>query len=133
MTSTHKTHHATAFLAVALVAALVFGIIVLAGGDWLPGTVIVVASLTGLVRTLLGRRPELPHERHAERVPPRLAEEGPELDGTLPLRADLRHRHVRSSARASSACSVFPGSRRPTSRCASAPAAMSFAKSIPVS
>lgn len=31
-----------------LFAALIFGIIVLAGGDWIPGTVIVAASLIGL-------------------------------------------------------------------------------------
>jgi hypothetical protein len=40
----------TAFRAVGLAAALVFGILVLASGDWIPGTVIVVASLVGLVR-----------------------------------------------------------------------------------
>jgi hypothetical protein len=38
----------TAFLTVGLFAALIFGIIVLAGGDWIPGTVIVAASLIGL-------------------------------------------------------------------------------------
>jgi hypothetical protein len=38
----------TAFLTVGLLAALIFGIIVLAGGDWVPGTVIVAASLIGL-------------------------------------------------------------------------------------
>jgi hypothetical protein len=37
-----------AFLTVGLFAALIFGIIVLAGGDWIPGTVIVAASLIGL-------------------------------------------------------------------------------------
>jgi hypothetical protein len=42
----------TASLTVALAAALVFGIIVLAGGDWIPGTVIVVASLVGLAREM---------------------------------------------------------------------------------
>jgi TRAP-type C4-dicarboxylate transport system permease small subunit len=42
----------TALLAVALLCALIFGIIVLAGGDWIPGTVIVVASLTGLARLI---------------------------------------------------------------------------------
>ena len=31
-----------------LAAALVFGILVLAGGDWLPGTIIVAASVVGL-------------------------------------------------------------------------------------
>jgi len=40
----------TAFLTVGLLAALIFGIIVLAGGDWLPGTIIVAASLVGLGR-----------------------------------------------------------------------------------
>jgi hypothetical protein len=38
----------TAVLTVGLAAALVFGILVLAGGDWLPGTIIIVASLVGL-------------------------------------------------------------------------------------
>ena len=38
----------TAFLTVGLAAALVFGIIVLVTGDWLPGTIIVAATLTGL-------------------------------------------------------------------------------------
>jgi 1,4-dihydroxy-2-naphthoate octaprenyltransferase len=40
----------TALLTVALLAALVFGIIVLAGEDWIPGTIIVAASLIGLAR-----------------------------------------------------------------------------------
>ena len=38
----------TALLTVGLLAALIFGVIVLAGGDWLPGGIIVVASLLGL-------------------------------------------------------------------------------------
>jgi hypothetical protein len=38
----------TAFLTVALAAALVFGITVLISGEWLPGGVIVAASLVGL-------------------------------------------------------------------------------------
>jgi hypothetical protein len=38
----------TALLTVGLLAALSFGIIVLAGRDWIPGTVIVAASLIGL-------------------------------------------------------------------------------------
>ncbi|HEY1273429.1 MAG TPA: hypothetical protein VGF25_00890 [Thermoleophilaceae bacterium] len=42
----------TAFLAVGLLAALIFGILVLASGDWIPGTVIVVASLVGLARQI---------------------------------------------------------------------------------
>jgi hypothetical protein len=42
----------TALLSLALFAALVFGIIVLAGGDWIPGTLIVGASLIGLAREI---------------------------------------------------------------------------------
>jgi hypothetical protein len=38
----------TALLSVGLLAALVFGIVVLASGDWIPGAVIVAASLAGL-------------------------------------------------------------------------------------
>lgn len=38
----------TAFLTVGLGAALVFGIIVLTTGDWIPGTIIVAATLIGL-------------------------------------------------------------------------------------
>jgi hypothetical protein len=37
-----------AFLTVALMAALIFGIVVLTGGDWLPGGIIVAAALVGL-------------------------------------------------------------------------------------
>lgn len=44
----HRQVRLTALLTVGLVAALIFGIIVLAGGDWIPGAVIVVASLLGL-------------------------------------------------------------------------------------
>ena len=40
----------TALLTVGLLAALIFGIIVLAGGDWTPGTLIVAASVIGLAR-----------------------------------------------------------------------------------
>ena len=39
-------------LTLALTAALVFGIIVLARGDWIPGTITVVASLVGLGREI---------------------------------------------------------------------------------
>lgn len=42
----------TALLTLGLFAALVFGIIVLAGGDWIPGTVIVAAGLVGLGRQI---------------------------------------------------------------------------------
>jgi hypothetical protein len=42
----------TALLTVALLAALTFGIIVLAGGDWIPGAIIVAASLIGLGRQI---------------------------------------------------------------------------------
>lgn len=38
----------TAFMTVALLAALVFGIFLLAGGDWVPGGIIVAATLVGL-------------------------------------------------------------------------------------
>ena len=44
----HRQVRLTALLTVGLVAALIFGIIVLAGGDWIPGAIIVVASLFGL-------------------------------------------------------------------------------------
>ena len=42
----------TALLTVGLLAVIVFGIIVLAGGDWIPGTIIVAASLIGLARQI---------------------------------------------------------------------------------
>ena len=38
-----------ALLTVALMSALIFGIVVLAGGDWIPGALIVAASAIGLV------------------------------------------------------------------------------------
>ena len=38
----------TTLLTVGLLATLIFGIIVLAGGDWIPGAIIVAASLIGL-------------------------------------------------------------------------------------
>jgi len=40
----------TALLTVGLLAALVFGILVVASGDWIPGTLIVAASLIGFAR-----------------------------------------------------------------------------------
>jgi hypothetical protein len=42
----------TALLTVGLLGALIFGIIVVAGGDWIPGTIIVAASLIGLARQI---------------------------------------------------------------------------------
>jgi hypothetical protein len=48
---TRKVRH-TALLTVALLFALVFGIIVLARADWIPGTLIVAASLIGLARLI---------------------------------------------------------------------------------
>ena len=42
----------TAILTVALAAALVFGIIVLASGDWIPGGIIVASTLVGLAREI---------------------------------------------------------------------------------
>jgi alpha-D-ribose 1-methylphosphonate 5-phosphate C-P lyase len=38
----------TAFTAVALVFGLVFGVLLMAGGDWVPGGIIVAAALIGL-------------------------------------------------------------------------------------
>jgi hypothetical protein len=59
----------TALLSVGLLAALCFGVIVLAGGDWIPGGIIVGASLIGLARQIpvinrLCRTPPPPH--HSE-------------------------------------------------------------------
>jgi hypothetical protein len=42
----------TAVITVALGACLIFGIIVLASGDWLPGGIIVGASTVGLAREI---------------------------------------------------------------------------------
>lgn len=42
----------TAFLTVALVATLVFGVLVLARGDWIPGGIIVASTLIGLARQI---------------------------------------------------------------------------------
>ena len=42
----------TALLTVALLSALIFGIVVLAGADWIPGTLIVAASVIGLARLI---------------------------------------------------------------------------------
>lgn len=42
----------TAILTLALTACLVFGIIVLAGGDWIPGGIIVAATVVGLGREI---------------------------------------------------------------------------------
>jgi hypothetical protein len=58
----------TALLAVGLLAALCFGIIVLAGGDWIPGGIIVVSTLIGLGRLVpvigrLCRQPPPPSPR----------------------------------------------------------------------
>lgn len=47
----HQVRQA-AILTVALVACLIFGIIVLASGDWLPGGIIVAASTVGLAREI---------------------------------------------------------------------------------
>jgi class 3 adenylate cyclase len=38
----------TAITTLALAAGLVFGIVVLAGGDWIPGGIIVAARVVGL-------------------------------------------------------------------------------------
>jgi hypothetical protein len=42
----------TALLTLALAACFVFGIIVLASGDWIPGGIIVAASGVGLARQI---------------------------------------------------------------------------------
>ena len=63
----------TAFVTVALVAALIFGIAVLVSGDWLPGTITVAAAIVGLVREIPviarlcsgGRSPSPPRHRPA--------------------------------------------------------------------
>jgi hypothetical protein len=55
MTSHHSFNHRVrqaAILAVALGACLIFGIAVLASGDWLPGAIIVIASTVGLAREI---------------------------------------------------------------------------------
>lgn len=41
-----------ALLTLGLLAALIFGIIVLAGGDWIPGSIIVAASLVALAKEI---------------------------------------------------------------------------------
>jgi hypothetical protein len=75
-----------AFLTIALVVALVFGVIVLARGDWLPGGIIVASSLIGLashipvVRKVCNEGPEP--------APPR--SEPAQLDGTPSARHPLR-------------------------------------------
>jgi hypothetical protein len=48
----HRQVRVTALLTVGLLAALIFGLIVLAGGDWIPGALIVAASLIGLARQI---------------------------------------------------------------------------------
>jgi hypothetical protein len=42
----------TTIISVALGACFIFGIIVLVGGDWLPGGIIVAASTVALVREI---------------------------------------------------------------------------------
>jgi hypothetical protein len=46
----HRQVRRTASITVALLAALVFGIVVLVGGDWIPGGIIVAATLIGLAK-----------------------------------------------------------------------------------
>lgn len=53
MTKHHDFNHQvwqTAIITVALGACFVFGIVVLASADWLPGGIIVAASSVGLAR-----------------------------------------------------------------------------------
>lgn len=42
----------TALLFVALLSALIFGIVVLTSGDWIPGTIIVAASVIAVARLI---------------------------------------------------------------------------------
>jgi hypothetical protein len=58
----------TTLLTVGLLAALIFGIMVLAASDWIPGAIIVAASLVGLAsqvriiaRLCNGAPPSPPH------------------------------------------------------------------------
>lgn len=53
MANHHDFNHPvwrTAIITVALGACLLFGVIVLSSGDWLPGGIIVAASTVGLAR-----------------------------------------------------------------------------------
>ena len=55
MANHHNFNHQiwrAATITVALAACLIFGIIVLASGDWLPGGIIVTASTVGLARAI---------------------------------------------------------------------------------
>jgi hypothetical protein len=60
----------TTLLTLGLTAAFIFGVIVLAGGDWLPGTIIVVASgfaLAAQIRVIAKLRsgPSRPHGKRS--------------------------------------------------------------------
>ena len=65
----HEVRRA-AIITAALAACLIFGIIVLASGDWLPGGIIVGASAVGLAREVriirrlcsTGYQPSPPHK-----------------------------------------------------------------------
>lgn len=52
MVNHHDFNRRVVLITIALVACLVFGIVVLAGGDWLPGGIIVGASAVGLAREI---------------------------------------------------------------------------------
>ena len=55
MANRHNFNHQVrqaAIITVALGACLIFGIVVLASGDWLPGGIIVAASSVGVVREI---------------------------------------------------------------------------------
>jgi hypothetical protein len=55
MVNQHDFNHQvrrTAIITVAVAACLVFGIVVLASGDWLPGGIIVAASTVALAREI---------------------------------------------------------------------------------
>ncbi len=54
--SPHRDAHSTRLIAFAgaFVAAMGFGIILLAGGDWIPGGIIVAAALVGFAVQIPG-------------------------------------------------------------------------------
>ena len=73
----------TALITVALSAALAFGILVLARGDWIPGAITIVAALVGLARQIPELRVLHGEGRRASAPPPSVPAPpvpAPELD-----------------------------------------------------
>ena len=64
----------TAFVIVALVAGLIFGVILLSDGDWIPGGIIVTAGLIGIavqipaIRLFVAGGKRLPAEEQANQL-----------------------------------------------------------------